>query len=172
MATDSTNQTGADTAAEPTGPLTLIKGDAAQQVPDQTDGIRSDGTGEMQEIVLKVGPGGRRSQRFVGKLLDESREYTGTGINAVRVYESRKGKYVVHRHRASWPDFTAGNDWSSWKKACRDLLGVVGFGEQSVGDFTVDIVDAPAQLQGLLPERMYRIVLDIIENPAQQNLEI
>lgn len=59
----------------------------------------------MKEIEVRVGPGGGRTQRFVGRQLAESQQVTKVGVEHIRVYQSRKGKLVVHRHYLDWSDF-------------------------------------------------------------------
>ncbi|MEU0540855.1 EXLDI protein [Nocardia sp. NPDC005978] len=150
----------------------------------------------MRTIELRVGPGGARTQTFIGRELAESHRVTKAGAEVVRVYQSRKGKLVVHRHYIEWTEFTnvtrrAFRDKKSeftvarkqsdqsdlsaithWAKGFRDWRDMLGLGEDGYGDFTVDIVDAPGELRDLVPERVFRIVADVLENPAAQVLDI
>ncbi|WP_327143678.1 EXLDI protein [Nocardia sp. NBC_01327] len=61
---------------------------------------------DMLEIEVRVGPGGTRTQSFVGRLLAKSQQVTTAGAENVRIYQSRKGKLVVHRHYLDWSDFS------------------------------------------------------------------
>lgn len=159
MTSDPNNLTSADALDEHTGGVTLAKMDA-----------EPGGVEDFHEIVLKVGPGGGRRQRFFGKLLGESREYTKVGVEVVRVYVSRKGKFVVHRQESNWREMAAATDWTDWKN-WRVLLGFIR-DEREWGDYTVEIVETPAELEGRIPEHIYRTVVDVAENPSSQDLEI
>ncbi|WP_169810975.1 EXLDI protein [Nocardia amamiensis] len=159
MTGDPNNLTSADVVEEAGGGVTFAKKEAE---PGRVEDFR--------EIVLKVGPGGGRRQRFFGKLLGESREYTKVGVDVVRVYVSRKGKFVVHRQESNWREMAAATDWTDWK-SWRVLLGFTG-DEREWGDYTVEIVDTPAELEGRIPEHIYRTVVDVAENPSSQDLEI
>ncbi|MGK8553720.1 EXLDI protein [Nocardia gipuzkoensis] len=159
MTSDPNNLTSADALDEQAGGVTLAKMDA-----------EPGGVEDFHEIVLKVGPGGGRRQRFFGKLLGESREYTKVGVEVVRVYVSRKGKFVVHRQESNWREMAAATDWTDWKN-WRVLLGFTR-DEREWGDYTVEIVETPAELEGRIPEHIYRTVVDVGENPSSQDLEI
>ncbi|MGQ4597179.1 EXLDI protein [Nocardia sp. R6R-6] len=156
MTSELNKLTSADEMDEAAGGVTFAKEDAE---PGRLD---------FHEIVLKVGPGGGRRQRFFGKLLGESREYGKVGMTVVSVYVSRKGKFLVHRKESNWREMAAATDWTEWKN-WRELLG---FNDREWGDYTVEIVDAPAELQGRIPEHIYRTVVDVAENPNSQELEI
>ncbi|QLY31799.1 EXLDI protein [Nocardia huaxiensis] len=163
-------------------------------VPDAT-------TGEMQEIVLRVGPGGGRTQRFTGRLLTESHQVTTAGTEIIRIYLSRKGKFVVHRHYIDWNDLTqhakktfqdkkegfaearaqAGHSgqfsqadlavFGNWLKDMKDWRGFLGL-DENFGDFTLDIVDTLAEVRNLVPAKAYRIVADAVGNPSVEHLDI
>ncbi|WP_327112488.1 EXLDI protein [Nocardia sp. NBC_01730] len=158
MTIDPKNPTSADAIDEPVGGVACVK-----------ESAEPGGVDDVREIVLRVGPGGARRQRFFGRLLGESREYSKVGMEVVRVFVSRKGKFVVHRQEFNWRDLAVTN-WTDWK-GWRDLFGFGG-GDREWGDYLVEIVDSPAELQGRIPERIYRTVVDVAENPASQNLGI
>ncbi|MEU7631025.1 EXLDI protein [Nocardia sp. NPDC049220] len=120
---------------------------------------------DVDEIVLRVGPGGGRRQRFFGRLLGRSRQYSKVGITVVRVYVSRKGKFVVHRQESTWRAMSVAIDWTHW----RELLVAFGGDEGAWGDYAVEIVDSPAELRGRIPEHIYRTVVDVAENPGSRN---
>ncbi|WP_330233086.1 EXLDI protein [Nocardia sp. NBC_00508] len=159
MTSDPNNLTSVDIVEEVGGHVTFAKG-----------GTEPGGAEDFREIVLKVGPGGARRQRFFGKLLGESREYTKAGVDSVRVYVSRKGKFVVHRQESNWREMAAATDWTDWKN-WRVLLGFIG-ADHEWGDYTVEIVDSPTELAGWIPEHIYRTVVDVAENPSSQDLQI
>ncbi|WP_454198440.1 EXLDI protein [Nocardia sp. Marseille-Q1738] len=159
MSSDPNNLTSADAIDEQAGGVTFAK-----------KGTETGGAEDFREIVLQVGPGGARRQRFFGRLLGESREYTKAGVDVVRVYVSRKGKFVVHRQESNWREMAAATDWTDWKN-WRVLLGFTG-AEREWGDYTVEIVDSPAELEGRIPAHIYRTVVDVAENPSLQDLQI
>ncbi|GAB4583120.1 EXLDI protein [Nocardia sp. IFM 10818] len=151
--------------------------------------------GDMHAIELRVGPGGRRSQRFTGRLLAEAQQVTKGGTEIVQVFLSRKGKYVVHRQYIDWNDFTQhakktyqekkedllaarGNSGRSelamfgdWIKDMRNWRRFVGL-EDGYGDFTLEVVDSLPEVRGLVPAKAYRIVADVVQNPSAQDLDI
>ncbi|WP_158607935.1 EXLDI protein [Nocardia panacis] len=128
------------------------------------------GAGEFHEIVLRVGPGGGRRQRFDGRLIGEARQYSKLGLDVVRVYVSRKGKFVVHRQEAQWREITRSVDWQRWS-TWSDLLGT-GAGHQGWGDYTIEIFDSVEDLHGRVPERIYRTVVDVANDHGTLDLEI
>ncbi|MEV4124561.1 EXLDI protein [Nocardia sp. NPDC049707] len=123
---------------------------------------------DMRDVLLKVGPGGARRQRFVGRKLGETREFTKAGIEVVRVYRSRKGKYVVHRQQAAWVDFALTN-WTRDLKNWREIFDV---DDQTWGDYTVDIVDSVEELAGRVPARIYRELVRPEASPTIDELDI
>ncbi|MCP2289390.1 EXLDI protein [Nocardia amikacinitolerans] len=131
--------------------------------------IDMDKSDDMEEIVLKVGPGGGRLQRFHGRRLAEARQITKDGAEVVRVYRSRKGKYVVQRQFTDWSAFAMLTDWTrDWKK----WRSIFGIGSQDWGDFTVTVVDSVAELRELVPDKVYRTVTDIAQHGRLQDLDI
>ncbi|MFX0580657.1 EXLDI protein [Nocardia nepalensis] len=125
--------------------------------------------GEFQEILLKVGPGGGRKQRFQGRLLGEARDYTKTGIAVTRVYLSRKGKYVVHRQASEWSDFAAMSWIKDWKKNWREIFEI---DDQTWADYTLEIVESFDELAGRIPAKIYRSLVDVRQHPQTEDLDI
>lgn len=150
----------------------------------------------LREFELRVGPGGGRTQKFTGRLLAEANEVTKAGTEVVRVYVSRKGKFVVHRHYIEWQDlqnatkhayqekklefatarrasdqsdFSALTDWVKGFKNWRELLGL---GDDGYGDFTLDIYETLGELRDRVPAKVFRIVADVTENPSETVLDI
>ncbi|MGO4616273.1 EXLDI protein [Nocardia sp. 2YAB30] len=156
MTTDPNNPTSADPIDAPVGGVTYVK-----------ESAEPGGVDDVREIVLRVGPGGARRQRFFGRRLGESRKCSKVGMEVVRVFVSRKGKFVVHRQEFNWRELAVVTDWKGW----RDLFGFGG-SDREWGDYLVEIVDSSAELQGRIPERIYRTVVDAAEHPTSQDLEI
>ncbi|RDI46191.1 EXLDI protein [Nocardia mexicana] len=125
--------------------------------------------GEFGEISLKDGPGGLRVKRFIGRYLAEARDVAKTGTEVVRVYRSRKGKFVVHRQQSDWSDLSAlselAADWRNWRS-------ILGKGDQDWGDFTVEIVDSLDELRAVVTPKLYRRVAAAVEQPQAENLDI
>ncbi|MFJ9362929.1 EXLDI protein [Nocardia sp. NPDC101769] len=150
----------------------------------------------MREITLRVGPGGGRTQRFVGRLLAEAQHVTKEGSESVQVFLSRKGKLVVHRHYVEWSDFAQASKnaarerkaefitarhssdqsdlsvFTNWAKGFKNWREFLGLGEDGYGDFTLEIVDSLMELRDRIPAKVYRIVADVVENPSSQVLDI
>ncbi|WP_169814877.1 EXLDI protein [Nocardia crassostreae] len=150
---------------------------------------------DMQEIELRVGPGGGRTQRFTGRLLAESQQVTKNGTEIVQVFLSRKRKFVVHRQYIDWNDFgqhakkayqekkdtlasvrnRSGQSelamLGSWIKDMRNWRQFVGL-EDGYGDFTLEVVDTLPEVRNLVPAKAYRIVADVVQNPSAQVLDI
>ncbi|WP_433680998.1 EXLDI protein [Nocardia sp. CA-119907] len=125
--------------------------------------------GEFREILLEVGPGGGRKQRFQGRLLGQARSYTTDGVELTRVYLSRKGKYVVHRRISEWSDFAAVSWIKDWKKNWRDIFDI---DEQAWADYTVEIVESFEDLAGRIPSKIYRSLVDMTQHPQTEDLDI
>ncbi|WP_024800464.1 EXLDI protein [Nocardia sp. BMG51109] len=144
------------------------------QNPDVLDerpaeGNRIDLVGvEYGEIVLRDGPGGVLRKRFEGRHLAEVREITKAGIEATRVYRSRKGKFVIQRQQADWSDLstlTSLSDWRNWRSA-------LGVGEQNWGDFSVQVVDSLDELRVAIAPKLYRRVAAAVQQPRTEDLDI
>ncbi|MEU8896786.1 EXLDI protein [Nocardia sp. NPDC048505] len=127
---------------------------------------------EFEQITVRVGPGGHRAQRFYGRLIAENYVTTKGGVARVRVYRSRKGKYVVHKRQSNWLELADvcnwGTDWKTWVAQTIDPLGE----ERGAGDYTVDIVDTLAELRGHVPNRVYCEVADVEQHPAAEDLDV
>ncbi len=150
----------------------------------------------MSRIELRVGPGGGRTQSFVGRLLAESQQVTKVGTEVINVYLSRKGKFVVHRQYVEWSDFQQAtkqaynsvradfitarrnsdqSDFSPithWVKEFKNWRELLGLGKDGYGDFTLDIVDSLDELRERVPAKAFRIAADVVSNPASHDLDI
>jgi EXLDI family protein len=124
---------------------------------------------EFHEVLLKVGPGGGRRQRFFGKSLGEAREFTMAGVEVIRVYRSRKGKYVVHRQSSEWTDFATMTNWAKGRKNWREIFEPE---DQTWADYTVDIIDTFEELASRVPPKIYRELVDPAAEPKVEDLDI
>ncbi|MGW0251032.1 EXLDI protein [Nocardia goodfellowii] len=127
---------------------------------------------DLEHITLKVGPGGHRAQRFYGKRLAETCTAGAAGVAVIRVYRSRKGKYVVHQRQSNWLELAEvcnwGNDWKSWLSQSVNPLGDA----HGAGDYTVEILDTLEELRERVPARIYCEVADVVQNPSTQDLDV
>jgi EXLDI family protein len=131
------------------------------------------------EIIVQVGQGTGRKQRFSGVLLGEWGRTTGSRMEMFRVYRSRQGRYVLHVDRSpDWTDsLTSGSD--NWlegllsRGAWRSYLGLTdsswGFVQ---GEATLEVVDTVEKLRGKVPDEFYDLISDVAERPAVEDLDI
>ncbi|MBF6085885.1 EXLDI protein [Nocardia cyriacigeorgica] len=125
----------------------------------------------FEEVVLRVGHNGVRQVRFEGSLLGEWRDMNDTRMEHLRVFRSRKGKFVLHSQISNWdeyPDVTV-KDWTSWKSWRRMLAGP---SDADWGDFALEIVDTLAELKGKMPDKLFQRVADIADRPPIEELDI
>ncbi|QIS17735.1 EXLDI protein [Nocardia terpenica] len=125
--------------------------------------------GDLEQIVVKDGPGGARAKRFFGRFVAETRDYAKTGVTVIRVYRSRRGKFVVQHQSSDWSDFSSLANFPADLRAWRSMLGV---GDPHWGDFEVDVVDSLDELRGVVPPKLYRRVVAAIEPPRLEDLDI
>jgi EXLDI family protein len=123
----------------------------------------------LAEIVVKDGPGGVRGKRFVGRRVAAIREFDKSGVEVVKVFRSRTGKFVVQRQRSDWSDLasTAGYalDHKGW-------LGLLGIGEGTWGDYTVTVVETLDEVRDLVSAKLYRRIAAEVEQPRVEYLDI
>jgi len=120
----------------------------------------------FDEITVKVGPGAGRKVRFSGVLLGEWGRATPSGlVEEYRVYQSRKGKYVVHVTRSD--EYKSGSDgWRSWIGLEVSNWGVVK------GDATVTVVDTIDELREKIPAELFELVAQLAKQPTVEDLDI
>lgn len=122
----------------------------------------------FDEIILRVGRDGIRQVRFSGSLLGEWREENEKHVEHIRIYRSRKGKFVMHTQRSEWAEYPSSSNWLADLKDWRKMLGI----SQDWGDFTLEIVDSLTQLKGKIPDKLYSRVTDIADRPTIEELDI
>jgi EXLDI family protein len=125
----------------------------------------------FEEITVKVGPGLRKRQRFMGVLLVEWDHTTKQGgQEKFRVYRSRTGKLVLHTTRPEEWFHAGGHDGQAtgWRKHLSS--------EQTWGTTaptaTLEIVDTVEELRSLLPAELYVLVAAAAEEPVVEDLDI
>ncbi|MBB5779126.1 EXLDI protein [Nonomuraea angiospora] len=125
-----------------------------------------------EEIIVQVGQGAGRKQRFSGVLLGEWGRTSRSGrVEMFRVYRSRKGKFVLHVDRS--PDWVSGSESDDWVSTWRGYLGLGetrwGFVQ---GAATLDVFDTVEELRGKIPDEFYDLIADLAERPAVEDLDI
>ncbi|MET8877649.1 EXLDI protein [Nocardia sp. NPDC004604] len=121
------------------------------------------------EVVLRVGHNGVRQVRFSGALLGEYRDVNEERIEHVRVYRSRKGKFVMHAQYSNWDEYPQNSNWIKDLTNWRRMLGV---GDQDWGDFIFEVVDSLGELKGKIPDKLYERVAGIADRPPVEELDI
>jgi EXLDI family protein len=132
------------------------------------DGIREG----YDEICLRVGRGVERRVRFAGVLLGEWGRSDTAVAEVVRVYRSRKGKFVVHRERSNDSRVRrTDSSESGW-----GWLDCLGLGERiwtSVrGETTLDIANSFEELRDLLPPEFHDKLAAIADERVVEDLDI
>ncbi|MFF0528192.1 EXLDI protein [Nocardia amikacinitolerans] len=122
-----------------------------------------------EEVVLRVGHNGVRQVRFAGALLGEWRDLNDERTEHVRVFRSRKGKFVLHAQYSNWSEFPSDTnifkDWRQWRR-------LTGLGDQDWGDFVMEIADSLDELKGKMPAKLYERVAYIVDRPQIEDLDI
>ncbi|WP_283137577.1 EXLDI protein [Rhizohabitans arisaemae] len=129
------------------------------------------------EIIVKVGVGTGRKQRFSGVLLGEWGRTQGERMEMLKVYRSRQGKYVLHVDRSpEWTDGLEGENWLekiTSRGAWRTYLGLTdsnwGFVQ---GESTLEVFDGLEELRGRIPEEFYDLIANLGRHPAVEDLDI
>ncbi|KAA0021612.1 EXLDI protein [Antrihabitans cavernicola] len=132
-----------------------------------------------EDVVVRVGLDGARKQRFSGRLLADWNRSNNSGevMERYKIYQGRTGKFVVHLQRSDW------NEWQKWRKDesgnwLKDLTGftslrsMLGVSNPDWGDYTVQVVETLDELRDLLPGKLYRVVVDAVENPHVEELDV
>jgi EXLDI family protein len=124
----------------------------------------------FDEIVVRVGPPPGRKVRFMGVLLGEWTDSGWSRFEAIRVYRSQKGKYVVHTDRI--PEYRA-TDAEGKPAGWRGTLGI-GKISYSVdpGGSMLEVFDSLEELRDQIPPELFQIVAGSANQPAVEDLDI
>ncbi|MFJ1459236.1 EXLDI protein [Nocardia sp. N2S4-5] len=125
----------------------------------------------FEEVVLRVGHNGARQVRFSGALLGEMSDLNDQHQQHIRVYRSRKGKFVLHMRTSAWEDYPTETS-SNWIKDLTNWRKMLGVGDPEWGEFTMDLYDSVTDLKGRIPNKLYQRVQDIVEHPQIEDLDI
>lgn len=123
------------------------------------------------EIIVRIGPGKGRKQRFSGVLLGEWGRSTSQRFEIFRVYRSRTGKFVVHVERSA----QLTSDGEKWTTGWRAWVGNWS-GNQAWGvtapESILHIAGTLEELRDLLPPELYEMVADLADQPVIEDLDI
>lgn len=122
------------------------------------------------EVVVRVGPEGTRKVRFVGRQLAHWNRTTKKGrIEIYQVYQGRSGKFAVHIQIADWEKYEDTGNWLQDMGGWRGMIGLGGPPEW--GDYRLEIVDSLDKVRDLVPDKVYRVVLDAVDHSQVEDLE-
>ncbi|MET0494839.1 MAG: EXLDI protein [Actinoplanes sp.] len=126
------------------------------------------------QIVVRVGPGLGRQQRFSGVLLAQWERSTNERTEAYRVYRSRSGKYVVHLERSE-AHLKGGPDAEKWNTGWRAWVGDWSANQtwmRAPADSSLHIAGSLDDLREILPPELYEVVADVAGQPTIEDLDI
>ncbi|WP_089248777.1 EXLDI protein [Rhodococcoides kyotonense] len=140
--------------------------EALRRLVDVEEGKREG----FHEVVVRVGPGEGRKQRFVGVLLVEWGRSTKDRVEEFRVYRGRTGKFVVHTKRSPETSWTAGADGSA--RGWRKHISSDQQWSTTAAIATLEIADDLEALRALIPGELYASVADSVADPVVEDLDI
>jgi EXLDI family protein len=127
-----------------------------------------------EEIVVRVGPGLGRKQRFTGMLLAEMEQTGNERDETYRVYRTRTEKFVVH-HERSEAHVNVGPNAEKWSTGWRAWIGDWSADQQWTripADSSLRIADDLTALREMIPPQLHDLVLDAIHQPTIEDLDI
>ena len=125
------------------------------------------------EVVVRVGPGAGRKQRFVGVLLAEWGRSSSRSVEVFRVYRTRRGQFAVHVERSGAA--TQGPDTEKWSTGWRGYVGNWSVNQTwgyKAGEATLSIAETFEDLRNLVPSELYDMVASAAEFPGVEDLDI
>lgn len=126
------------------------------------------------EIIVRVGPGLGRKQRFSGVLLAEWERSTNERTETFRVYRSRKGRFVVHLERSEGYR-NVGPNAEKWNTGWRAWVGDWSANQtwtRTPADSSLRVAETLDELRDMLPVELYDVVVDVVEQPTVEDLDI
>lgn len=150
------------------GSLSAAIGAALRRYVDVEEG-REDG---YEEVVVRVGAGVGRKQRFVGVLLGEWGRSEGGRVEVCRIYRTRLGRFAVHVERA--PQNSGESD--NWVRDLMDWRTMLGVGDRTwtfaAGESVLEVVDSLDDLRERMPAELYDVVTGLAHEPVVEDLDI
>jgi EXLDI family protein len=126
------------------------------------------------EIVVRVGPGLGRKQRFSGVLLAEWGRSTNERTEIFRVYRSRSEKFVAHVERSE-AYTNAGPDAEKWNSGWRAWVGDWSANQTwmcTPAESSLRVATSLDELREILPAELYEVVADLADQPTIEDLDI
>ena len=128
----------------------------------------------FDEIVVRVGPGLGRKQRFSGVLLAEWVRSTNDRTETYRVYRSRSGRFVVHLERSE-AHTNVGPGAEKWTTGWRAWVGDWSANQtwtRTPADSSLTVAGTPAELREQVPAELYDVVADIVAHSTIEDLDV
>jgi len=126
------------------------------------------------EIVVRVGPGLGRKQRFSGVLLAEWERSSNERSEVYRVYRSRGGKFVVHIERSEAYQ-NKGPNAEKWNTGWRAWVGDWSADQtwtRTPAESALKIAESLEELRDLVPAELYDLVAETTDQPTIEDLDI
>lgn len=126
------------------------------------------------EIIVRVGTGLGRKQRFSGVLLAEWERSTNEVTETYRIYRSRSEKFVVHLARSDAHIHTGPNA-EKWRTGWRAWVGDWSANQtwtHTPAHSTLRVAETLDELRDMVPEELYDLVVDLANQPAIEDLDI
>ena len=124
----------------------------------------------FKEVTLRVGPGKGHKVRFTGVLLGDWGSSNGSRDEHFRVYQGRKGKFVLHVERGpDWKYLGADGKPAGWRS-------YLGMGSQSwgftAGESTLEVFESIEELRDKIPPDFYQTIAGMGEQSILEDLDI
>jgi EXLDI family protein len=126
------------------------------------------------DVVVRVGPGLGRKQRFSGVLLAEMERTGNERDETYRVYRTRSGKYVVHLERSE-AHVNTGPNAEKYRTGWRAWVGDWSANQSWTripADSSLRVTDDLDALREIIPTELHELVLDAVHEPTIEDLDI
>jgi EXLDI family protein len=126
------------------------------------------------EIIVRVGTGLGRKQRFSGVLLAELERSGNQGSETYRVYRTRSDKYVVHVEKSE-AHIDVGPNAEKWSTGWRAWIGDWSAEQawtRTPASSTLHVAATLDDLRALVPEELYHVVADMADQPVIEDLDV
>jgi EXLDI family protein len=148
------------------GNLSAAISKALRRYVETEEGLRAG----FEQITVKVGIGSKRKVRFVGVLVGEWTDTTGSLVETIRIYRGRTGKYVLHVERS--PEYWA-LDADGKPAGWRAQLGLanVRYGSRP-GESILEVYETLEDLRDHVPAELFAMLERSARQPALEDLDI